>query len=174
MIMNQTQPVQLQLQLQLQLWSQPSKNGPFEIWMVFKWFLTKWQPFVRISNGWACGYQIPFVIRTICKPTFFEPFKIQTSPDFRSPQYFDLCCTQRYVISITINRLNRMKALIYLQVNVWILQSRLNGIMSIANQMFPHLTNLIKVLDLVEYLKKLFLKLIYFREDLNCRIQPTI
>ena len=47
-----------------------------------------------------------------------------------------------------------MKALIYLQVNVWILQSRLNGIMSIANQMFPHLTNLIKVLDLVEYLKK--------------------
>ena len=35
----------------------------------FKWFLTKWRPFVRISNGWASGYQIPFKIWTIFHPT---------------------------------------------------------------------------------------------------------
>ena len=44
----------------------------------FKWFWTKWQPFVRISNGWASRFQIPFKIQTICNPTSFWPFKIQT------------------------------------------------------------------------------------------------
>ena len=38
--------------------------------------------FVRIS-----GFQIPFKIWTICNPTSFRPFKIQSSPDFRSPLY---------------------------------------------------------------------------------------
>ena len=39
----------------------------------FKQFLTKLWPFVRISNGWASGFQTPFEIRTICKPTSFQP-----------------------------------------------------------------------------------------------------
>ena len=50
--------------------------------------LTKWQAIVKISNGWAPGLQIPFKIRTICNPTSFWPFKIQTSPDFRFPLYY--------------------------------------------------------------------------------------
>ena len=37
----------------------------------FKWFFTKWWPFVLILNGWASGFQIPFKIWTICKPTSF-------------------------------------------------------------------------------------------------------
>ena len=37
----------------------------------FKWFLTRWQPFVPISNTWASRFQIPFKIRIICNPTFF-------------------------------------------------------------------------------------------------------
>ena len=47
----------------------------------FKWFLTKW----RLSKDGASRFQIPFKIRTICNPTSFWPFKIQTNPDFRSP-----------------------------------------------------------------------------------------
>ena len=60
-----------------------SKSGHF--CPDFKCFLRKWQPFVRISNGRAAGFQIPLKILTICKPTSFQPFEIQTSPDFRSP-----------------------------------------------------------------------------------------
>ena len=41
----------------------------------FKWFTTKWWKFVRISNGWASRFQIPFEIWTICNPTSFWPFK---------------------------------------------------------------------------------------------------
>ena len=62
-----------------------SKSGRF--CPDFKWFLTKWRPFVRISNGWASGFQIPFEIQTICNPTCFGPFEIQTRSDFRSPLY---------------------------------------------------------------------------------------
>ena len=51
----------------------------------FKWFLTKLRPFVRISNGWASGFQMPFKIQNICNPTSFGPFKIQTRSDSRSP-----------------------------------------------------------------------------------------
>ena len=40
----------------------------------FKWFLTKWLPFVRISNGRASGLQIPFQILTIYNRTSFWPF----------------------------------------------------------------------------------------------------
>ena len=54
----------------------------------FKWFLTKWQPFVWISNGWASRFQIPFKIPTICNQTAFRPIKIQASSDFRSPLYY--------------------------------------------------------------------------------------
>ena len=36
-------------------------------------------------DGWALGFQIQFKIWTICNPISFEPFKIQTSLDFRSP-----------------------------------------------------------------------------------------
>ena len=42
--------------------------------------LTKWQPFVRISHDWASRFQIPFKIRTICSPTAFRLFEIQTVP----------------------------------------------------------------------------------------------
>ena len=66
------------------------KNGQFNICPEDRWFLTKWQLFVWISNGWAFGFQIPFQIRTICNPTSFWPFQIQTSPDFRSPLYWTL------------------------------------------------------------------------------------
>ena len=52
----------------------------------FKWLLTKWLPFIRISNSWASEFQIPFEIQTICNPTSFEPFEIQTRSDYRSPQ----------------------------------------------------------------------------------------
>ena len=55
----------------------------------FQWLLTKQRPFVWISNDRASGFQIPFKIWTICKPTSFWPLKIQTSPNFRSPLYFD-------------------------------------------------------------------------------------
>ena len=63
-------------------------NGP-----VFKWSGFSYQPFeiqtffVRILNGWASGFQIPFEIQTICNPTCFGPFEIQTRSDFRSPLY---------------------------------------------------------------------------------------
>ena len=63
---------------------------PFEIQTFlsgFQMVLTKWRPFVRISNGWASGFQIPFKIQTICNPTCFGPFEIQTRSDFRSPLY---------------------------------------------------------------------------------------
>ena len=49
-----------------------------------------WQNCVHLSrflNGWASRFQIPLKIWTICKPTFFRPFKIQTNSDFRSPLY---------------------------------------------------------------------------------------
>ena len=59
-----------------------SKFGHF--CLDFKWFLIKWLPFVQISNDCASRYQIPFKIWTICDPTSFWPFKIQTSTDFRS------------------------------------------------------------------------------------------
>ena len=36
--------------------------------------------FVQISNGWASRFKILFEIRTICNPTSFWLFKIQTSP----------------------------------------------------------------------------------------------
>ena len=45
----------------------------------FNCFLTKRLPFVRILNGWASGFQIPFEIRTICKPNFFSTIQ---SPDY--------------------------------------------------------------------------------------------
>ena len=58
----------------------------------FKWFLTKWHPFVWISNGWASGFQIPFKIQSICNPAFFWPFEIKTYPYLRSPLYLDTRC----------------------------------------------------------------------------------
>ena len=62
------------------------KTGPFKIWTFmtrFQWFLTKWWPYVRNSNG----FPITFEIQTICNPTSFQPFEIQTSQDFRPPLY---------------------------------------------------------------------------------------
>ena len=49
-----------------------SKSGRF--CLDFKWFLTKWQPFVRISDVWASGFQIPFKNQTICNPNSFRSF----------------------------------------------------------------------------------------------------
>ena len=37
----------------------------------FKWFLTKWQLFVRISNGWAFGFQMPFENPDHLQPNLF-------------------------------------------------------------------------------------------------------
>ena len=53
----------------------------------FQMVFDKMAAFVRISNGWASGFQIPFEIQTICNPTCFGPFEIQTRSDFRSPLY---------------------------------------------------------------------------------------
>ena len=65
------------------------KTGPFKIQMFcpnFKWSIMQWQLFVRILNYWASRFQIPFEIRTICNPSSFWPFKIQT---IRSPLYLN-------------------------------------------------------------------------------------
>ena len=48
-----------------------SKSGHF--CPNYKWFATRWQPFVPISNGWASRFQISF--------------EIQTYPNFRSPMF---------------------------------------------------------------------------------------
>ena len=55
------------------------KTKPFKIQTFLSGFsngfLTKWRLFVRNSNGWAYGFQIPFQIQTICKQTTsFWPF----------------------------------------------------------------------------------------------------
>ena len=42
-------------------------------------FLDKMVAIFRILNGWASEFQISFKIWTICNPTSFQPFKIQTS-----------------------------------------------------------------------------------------------
>ena len=64
---------------------EPSKSR--HLCIEFKWFLKKWQPFVRISNGQIFIFQILFRIQTIYKLNSFRPFKIQTRPDLRSPLY---------------------------------------------------------------------------------------
>ena len=64
----------------------PNHLKPWRFCPDFKWFLTKWQLFVQISNGWTSRFQT-FKIWTICNPTSLWPFKIQTSQDFRSPLY---------------------------------------------------------------------------------------
>ena len=66
----------------------------------FKWFLTKWRPFVWISNGWEILFQIPFEIGTICNPTSFWPFEIQTNPDFRSLLYTNYQCIWMSIFKI--------------------------------------------------------------------------
>ena len=65
----------------------PTIQNPDIFVQIFNFFFTKWRPSVWISNHWASGFQIPFEIRTICNLTSFWPFKIQTTPDFRSPLY---------------------------------------------------------------------------------------
>ena len=49
----------------------------------FKWLMTKWQPFVRISKGWAPD----------CR-SHSKSIQIQTSPYFRSSQYLRMAVTQ--------------------------------------------------------------------------------
>ena len=44
----------------------PNHSKPGHFRPDFKWFLTKWLPFVRISNGKASRFQIQFEIQTIC------------------------------------------------------------------------------------------------------------
>ena len=76
-----------------------SKTGPFKIPMFcpdLNWLLTKCGSFVYISNSQASGVQIPFKIQTICNPTTFWTFEIQTSPNFRSPQYLYSGDTQKW------------------------------------------------------------------------------
>ena len=66
-----------------------SKSG--RICPDFKWFVTKWQQFVRISNGWASRFQIPFEIPTVCNLTSFRPFDIQTTQSgFQIPTVVDV------------------------------------------------------------------------------------
>ena len=55
--------------------------------------LTKWWPFVWISNGWASGFEIPFQILTIYKPASFDHLKT------RLVQISDPHCIQTHGIS---------------------------------------------------------------------------
>ena len=71
-------------------------------------FWTKWRPFVWISNGWASGFQIPFEIQTICNPTCFGPFEIQTRSDFRSPLYLTIWISDYIVFQIPVVFQSRM------------------------------------------------------------------
>ena len=83
-----------------------SQTGTFKIQTFlsrFQWLLTKWRPFIRILNDWASGCQIPFEIQTICNSTSFWPFKIQNSPDFRSPLLTEIS-TSLFVHSIIMCR----------------------------------------------------------------------
>ena len=64
------------------------KTRPFKIqtfWSVFQ--------IVRLP------LQTRFQIRTICNPTSFQPIKIQTSPDFRSPVWYWLSGKKRAIQS---------------------------------------------------------------------------
>ena len=57
-----------------------SKTGPYEIqtfWLDFKWFLTKWQPFVQNSNGWAWDFRSHSKSITMLDPSYFQPVKIR-------------------------------------------------------------------------------------------------
>ena len=62
----------------------------------FKRFLTTWQLFVHISNGWACRYNIPLEILTICKPILFLNIRNPDLSRFQIPtvcfQYSDDYC----------------------------------------------------------------------------------
>ena len=63
----------------------------------FKWFLTKWQSFVQISNGSASGFQIPFEIRT--QPLFDHSKTRQGPVGFQIPivdDFFNFNDTQNY------------------------------------------------------------------------------
>ena len=60
-----------------------SKSGHF--CPDFKWFLTKWQPFVQISNSWASKFISHSKSRLFANQPHFQSFKIQTNPYFRSP-----------------------------------------------------------------------------------------
>ena len=66
-----------------------SKSGYF--CLDFKWFMSKWQPFVRILIGLASKFQIPLEIQTICNLTFQDRSKS------RLVQISDPYCT--YVLS---------------------------------------------------------------------------
>ena len=52
-----------------------SKSGHF--CLHFKWFLTKWWPFVWISNGWASRFQTPFQIGPCSTQTLFDHSKFR-------------------------------------------------------------------------------------------------
>ena len=81
-----------------------SKSGRFCPY--FKWVLTKWGPFLQISNGWASGFQIPFKIRTIWNTNSFQPFKIKTSPEFRSPLYLHETCLICFIRLLNLIEIN--------------------------------------------------------------------
>ena len=50
-----------------------SKSGSF--CPDFKWCLTRWRPFVRISNGWASRFQIPFEAGPFATQPLFDHSK---------------------------------------------------------------------------------------------------
>ena len=60
----------------------------------FIWLSSEFQPplykmktiFGQVSNGWASGFQMPFTIQNICKPTSSWTFKVRKRADFRSPK----------------------------------------------------------------------------------------
>ena len=64
----------------------------------FNWFLTKWWPFVWISNGWASRFQILSKSRPFATQPLFWPFEIQTSPDFRSQLKSSIQMMDMYMI----------------------------------------------------------------------------
>ena len=59
-------------------------NGPF-----FKWLGLGFSPKDSKSRHFFVLFSYPFDISKICNPSSFQPFEIQTCPDFRSSLYQD-------------------------------------------------------------------------------------
>ena len=49
-------------------------------WLLTRFKFVQGHLFVRISNGWPSGFQIPFEIQTNCNPISFWPFKSRLVP----------------------------------------------------------------------------------------------
>ena len=63
------------------------KKSPREAFRILNGFCLNGSHLSRFLNDPVSGFEIPFKIRTICKPNSFQTFKIWANLDFRSPLY---------------------------------------------------------------------------------------